>query len=103
MGWIVRTATNECVSAWRRRQRDLPLEAGDRAVPEPSGHQAVLDLLSRHLDDRERQVVAMDVLFRMPTREIAEELGYSAGVVRMLRNRGFAKLRKGIARDHGEL
>jgi RNA polymerase sigma factor (sigma-70 family) len=102
LGWVIKTAMRVCIDEWRKRELDVPLEGSDRPAPEPTSHLEIFELLGRYLDPRERQVVAMAVNDGMRTREIADDLGYSPGVVRMLKNRGFDKLRKGIVRDRAE-
>ena len=90
--WVIRTALNLNVSAWRKRRREVPLDAGQ----DPSGapHDAVpgADAEAGRLDsaimavlaglpERQRQVVALRVFLDLNTAATAQVLGIAPGTV----------------------
>jgi RNA polymerase sigma factor (sigma-70 family) len=105
--WIVRTALNTRVSWWRKRRKDVPLEAGafTTAVAEPvidvdPGLLRVLRLLPR----RQREVIALRVFLDLDTRATAELLAISEGTVKTHLSRGVATLRvQLISQQHSEV
>jgi RNA polymerase sigma factor (sigma-70 family) len=102
LGWVVRTAINVAISAWRAGNRTIPLSADTEVAVPPVTDQELLDTLARHLDDRERRVIVMYELVGMTTLQIADELRESPAVVRMLRRRALGKLRQVLGQEDEE-
>ena len=94
--WVVRTALNTRVSWWRKRRKDVPLEAGDymTAVAEPA-IAVDPDLLRvlRQLPRRQREVIALRVFLDLDTGATADVLGISQGTVKVHLSRAIATLR----------
>jgi RNA polymerase sigma-70 factor (ECF subfamily) len=97
--WVVRTALNAGVSWWRRRRREVPLEAHDAAVVADAGEglNAVLLAALRRLPGRQREVVALRVFLDLDTETTAQVLGIAAGTVTAHLSRAVATLRAQLA------
>jgi RNA polymerase sigma factor (sigma-70 family) len=83
--WVVRTALNANVSAWRRTRREVPL-AGHRAAD--CGQQArasevdpALMAALLRLPRRQREVVALRIFLDLDTAGAAHVLGIAPGTV----------------------
>jgi len=105
--WIVRTALNTRVSWWRKRRKDVPLEAGAyvTAVAGPGNDldPSLLRVL-RQLPRRQREVIGLRVFLDLDTRATAELLGISEGTVKAHLSRGVATLRVHlISQQHSEV
>jgi RNA polymerase sigma-70 factor (ECF subfamily) len=95
--WVVCTALNANVSAWRRRRRELPLAhrallgqpVDDTDMPVDSGLMAAL----QRLPARQRQVVALRIFLDLDTAGTAEALGIAPGTVTAHLARAIAALR----------
>jgi RNA polymerase sigma-70 factor (sigma-E family) len=82
--WVVRTALNTRVSWWRRRRREVPLDAGHEVADVPdraSGLDPALFAVLRRLPPRQREVVALRVFLDLDTRTTARALGIAPGTV----------------------
>jgi RNA polymerase sigma factor (sigma-70 family) len=100
--WVIRTALNLSVSSWRRRRREVPLEAagppddwpgqavGDQTVGPAEATLAVLD----HLPLRQRQVIALRMFLGFDTAATAQALGIAPGTVTAHLARAVAALRE---------
>jgi RNA polymerase sigma-70 factor (ECF subfamily) len=93
--WVVRTALNAGVSAWRRRRREVELTDPDaRALPEPDpGVDAALLAMLRRLPVRQREVVALRVFLDLDTETTARVLEIAPGTVTAHLSRAVATLR----------
>jgi RNA polymerase sigma factor (sigma-70 family) len=85
--WVIRTALNLAVSAWRRRRREVPLgvlaqprsglaDSGPAEEADP----AMMTILAG-LPLRQRQVVALRVFLDLDTAATAQVLGIAPGTV----------------------
>ncbi len=94
--WVVRTAFNTRVSWWRRRRREVVLDAVPDAA-EVTRADAGLepDLLAalRALPERQREVVAFRVFLDLDTKATAKALGIAPGTVTAHLARAVATLR----------
>jgi RNA polymerase sigma factor (sigma-70 family) len=94
--WIVRAALNTRVSWWRRRRREVALEAGheiaDTTAGDPGLDSALLAAL-RRLPQRQREVIAFRVFLDLDTRTTAEILGIAPGTVTAHLSRAVTTLR----------
>jgi RNA polymerase sigma factor (sigma-70 family) len=99
--WIVRTALNESVSAWRRRRRELPLAELEGWDPAADGAQVSVDrdLMAAvlALPARQRQVVALRIFLDLDTSATAQTMGIAPGTVRALMAQAVAALRMEFA------
>jgi len=102
--WVIRTALNLSVSAWRKRRREVPLDAGEDArgipgppVPGPGTGAGTLDsaimAVLAGLPERQRQVVALRVFLDLDTASTAQVLGIAPGTVTAHLARATAALR----------
>jgi RNA polymerase sigma-70 factor (sigma-E family) len=95
--WIVRTALNTRVSWWRRKRKEVGLEAGTPDVPDPREADPGLDpgLLAvlRQLPQRQREVIALRVFLDLDTRATAKALGIAEGTVTAHLSRAVSALR----------
>jgi RNA polymerase sigma-70 factor (sigma-E family) len=99
--WVVRTALNAGVSAWRRRRREVPLDAGpepprlrlagEGAAGEPVDARVMAALL--RLPARQREVVALRIFLDLDTGHVADVLGIAPGTVTAHLARAMAVLR----------
>jgi len=94
--WVVRTALNAGVSAWRRRPREVPL-TGDAGFPAASEADGLVDrdimAALLRLPERQRQVVALRLFLDLDTAATAEVLGIAPGTVTAHLARAIATLR----------
>jgi RNA polymerase sigma factor (sigma-70 family) len=100
--WVVRTAINAARDAWRADRRNVPLPEEFEQAAEPVGDQELRDVLIRHLNKRQREIVAMYEIVGMTTTEVAEALNLTHGQVRALRRRALAKLRDVLGPSEGD-
>ena len=94
--WVVTTAFNANVSAWRRRRREMPLfEHRDPGQFRAAGMGADPDVMAalRRLPDRQRQVIALRFLLDLDTSQTAKVLGMAPGTVTAHTARAIARLR----------
>lgn len=98
--WVVRTALNANVSAWRRyrRERDrLTADAGiadPRLTVEAGGLDTDLLAVLRGLPERQRQVLALRVFLDLDVAQTAAVLGIAEGTVSVHFSRAMAHLRR---------
>jgi RNA polymerase sigma-70 factor (ECF subfamily) len=89
-----------------RRREDLlqryadALPIADLHVAPRLDHQRVADCLER-LPERERAVLVMSFYDEHPAEAVGQELGLSAGNVRVIRHRGIHKLRRCVDAGRG--
>jgi RNA polymerase sigma factor (sigma-70 family) len=102
--WVIRTALNLSVSAWRRRRREVLLDVGEDAPGLPCFAAPAADAGARGLDsaimavlaglpERQRQVVALRVFLDLDTVATAQALGIAPGTVTAHMARATAALR----------
>ncbi|WP_433887834.1 SigE family RNA polymerase sigma factor [Streptomyces sp. CA-111067] len=95
--WIVRTALNTRVSWWRRRRKEVVLDAGALDLPDPRQADPGLDpgLLAalRGLPQRQREVIALRVFLDLDTKATASVLGIAEGTVTAHLSRAVSALR----------
>lgn len=98
--WVVRTALNASVSAWRRRRKERPLPAHTDVGPTEGLGPADSEPLSSdvmaavaRLPIRQRQVVALRIVLDLDTARTAEILGIAPGTVTAHLSRAVATLR----------
>ena len=91
--WIFQIAKNLSLDELRRRKRRAePLEeAGEPAVPP---RLPALDLLTKCLDETEREIVLLHAVWGYKHREIAQMKGMPLGTVTWKYNAALEKLRK---------
>lgn len=95
--WIVRAALNARVSWWRRRRREVALEAGHEiagatTAGDPGLDSALLAAL-RRLPQRQREVIVFRVFLDLDTKTTAEVLGIAPGTVTAHLSRAVSTLR----------
>ena len=97
--WIVRTALNAGVSAWRRRRREVQLSAAVYPADATAGGLVDRDIVAalRRLPERQRQVVALRLFLDLDTAGTAEVLGIAPGTVTAHLARAIATLREELA------
>src|SRR5579859_4416514 len=97
--WIVRTALNAGVSAWRRRRREVPLGAAACPADAAAGGLVDRDIMAalRRLPERQRQVIALRLFLDLDTAGTAEVLGIAPGTVTAHLARAIATLRGELA------
>jgi RNA polymerase sigma-70 factor (sigma-E family) len=98
--WVICTALNANVSAWRRRRRELPLLAYDGPGRPCDGDGSVdRDLMAalQRLPERQRQVVALRIFLDLNTARTADMLGIAPGTVSAHLARAMAGLRAEFA------
>jgi DNA-directed RNA polymerase specialized sigma24 family protein len=93
-GWVVRTALNTGASWWCRRGREFPLAGHDVAVAGDPGLDASPLTPIWLLPARQREVIALRIFLDLDTADIASQLGFEAGTVRMHLSRGISALRR---------
>lgn len=96
--WIVRTALNAHITAWRRRRRELPwmrLASVERSAPDLAATSIDADLLEAilRLPERQRQVLALRVFLDLDTATTAELLHIAPGTASAHLARAIAQLR----------
>jgi RNA polymerase sigma factor (sigma-70 family) len=102
--WVVRTALNLHVSSWRRRRREVSLNAADQdraQMSEDSGHFDEVDpqimAMLAALPQRQRQVVALRIFLDLDTGSTAEALEIAPGTVTAHLTRAMATLRNQLS------
>lgn len=95
--WVVRTALNANVSAWRRSRREVQwahteLEA---SATDDYEERVDADLLAavRRLPERQRQVLALRIFLDLDTAQTSEVLGIARGTASAHLSRAIAQLR----------
>jgi RNA polymerase sigma factor (sigma-70 family) len=93
--WVVRTALNAGVAAWRKRRRELPLAGQDAAATRDvdDGLNAALLTALSHLPARQREVIALRVFLDLDIDTIARHLGIAPGTVRVHLSRAVTTMR----------
>jgi RNA polymerase sigma factor (sigma-70 family) len=93
--WVVRTALNVRVSAWRRRRHEVSLSDDHdvAAGPDIGGVDARLIEALRCLPARQREVIALRAFLDLDTATTAQVLGIAAGTVTAHLSRAVATLR----------
>ena len=93
--WVVRTALNLNVSAWRRRRRELPIDGHDAPAPATGLDRVDAELMAAllRLPERQREVVALRIFLDLDTARTAEVLGIAPGTVTAHLARAIAALR----------
>ena len=96
-GWIARVAANLAIDRYRRRRRSDLVGADPSATTDPNVAER-LDLARelRRLPRRQREVVVLRYLADWSERDVAAELGFSAGSVKSHGSRGLQALRQGL-------
>lgn len=97
-----RVLINLRTDRWRRRRREVVVDAQELAETAPSRAEAgpaTVDLVSalRRLAPRERQVVVLRYYADQSERTVADLLGVTTGTVKTAAHRGLAKLRQTLA------
>jgi len=98
--WVISTALNANVSAWRRRRRELPLLGHDwPGWPGVADGSVDRDLMAalQCLPERQRQVVALRIFLDLNTARTADMLGIAPGTVSAHLARAMAVLRTEFA------
>jgi RNA polymerase sigma-70 factor (ECF subfamily) len=95
--WVVRTALNANVSAWRRSRWEAPwiqeeIEAG-ATTDHLEGIDADLLAAVRRLPLRQREVLALRIFLDLDTAETSEVLGIARGTASAHLSRAIAQLR----------
>lgn len=104
--WVVRTALNTHISWWRRRRREVALDAsydaeGRDRVPENAEIDRNVMQALKALPARQREVVALRIFLDLDTETTARALGIAPGTVMTHLSRALATLRTALvpARD----
>jgi len=100
--WVVRTALNANVSAWRRYRREQERSAADGFAAEtlsvdPTELDADLLAALRRLPERQRQVLALRVFLDLDVAQTALMLRIAEGTVNAHLSRALAHLRDELA------
>ncbi len=90
-GWVIRTAINHRISAWRRWRREPRFHPG--TTTEPEGLDPALVHRLRALPRGQREVVALRVLLDFSTEQTADVLGIKQGTVKTQLHRALQQLR----------
>lgn len=99
--WVVRTAINANISAWRKRRREVVTDTPiDGAVSDAGAHPELLDAI-RRLPPRQREVVILRYLLDLDTRTTAASLGVAPGTVGAHLHHALATLRGELAATEG--
>jgi RNA polymerase sigma factor (sigma-70 family) len=96
--WVVRTALNASISAWRRYRREQERSAADGFAAEtlsvdPAELDADLLAALRRLPERQRQVLALRVFLDLDVAQTAAMLRIAEGTVNAHLSRALAHLR----------
>jgi RNA polymerase sigma factor (sigma-70 family) len=103
--WVVRTALNLRVSFWRRRRREVSLDAAgtDQAAAARSAEpDAQIMAILAGLPERQRQVVALRIFLDLDTASTAEALGIAPGTVTAHLARAVITLRGELSPQWGQ-
>ncbi len=102
--WLIRIAANAIADRWRSKSH----ESGNPVAKEPSDpsmegveRRAALFELVDGLPDDQRRVVISRFVEQKSIREIAQEMGRTAGAVKQLQFRALEKLRVSMEGAHG--
>lgn len=99
-GWVIRTAINHRISAWRRHRREpTPISA---AAPQTDPLDPELLRLIRELPKGQREVLALRVLLDFSTEQTAEALGVKQGTVKKQLHRALHELRTRLVNPETE-
>ena len=101
--WVVRTAVNADISAWRRHRREQSYaDVPEVVVGDGAGHERA-DLLDaiRRLPPRQRAVVVHRYVLDLDTATTAAELGIAAGTVKATLHHALAALRAHLVTPEG--
>jgi RNA polymerase sigma-70 factor (ECF subfamily) len=104
--WVVRTALNANISAWRRYRREQERSPTDALAADSLSvdcDQFDTDLLAalRRLPERQRQVLALRVFLDLDAAQTASILGIAEGTVNAHLSRALAHLRNELALTTG--
>jgi RNA polymerase sigma-70 factor (sigma-E family) len=98
--WVVRTALNTHISWWRRRRREVALDAShdaeDRTPESAEIDRNVMQALTA-LPARQREVVALRIFLDLDTETTARALGIAPGTVMTHLSRALTALRAALA------
>jgi RNA polymerase sigma-70 factor (sigma-E family) len=102
--WVVRTALNTHISWWRRRRREVALDASydaENRTPESAEIDRNIMQALKALPARQREVVALRIFLDLDTETTARALGIAPGTVMTHLSRALAALRGALvlARD----
>jgi RNA polymerase sigma-70 factor (sigma-E family) len=101
--WVVRTALNANVSAWRRYRREHERSFPDTSLTDlrPEGESTFLDedvlAALRGLPERQRQVLALRVFLDLDVAQTASTLRIAEGTVNAHLSRAMTRLRAELA------
>ena len=96
--WVVRTAINQDISAWRKIRREVSSDTPpDRAVRDDTTLRVDLVDAIRELPPRQREVVVLRYLLDLDTQATARWLGIAPGTVGAHLHHALATLRERIA------
>jgi RNA polymerase sigma-70 factor (sigma-E family) len=100
--WVVRTALNANISAWRRQRREQerpPTDAFGAERPSINRDQLDTDLQAalRRLPERQRQVLALRVILDLDVAQTASMMRIAEGTVNAHLSRALAHLRNELA------
>lgn len=98
--WVVRTALNTHISWWRRRRREVALDASYDAegrMPESAEIDRSVMQALKALSARQREVVALRIFLDLDTETTARALGIAPGTVMTHLSRALAALRAALA------
>jgi RNA polymerase sigma factor (sigma-70 family) len=97
---VVRTALNTHISWWRRRRREVSLDASydaEARVPESAEVDRNVMQALKALSARQREVVALRIFLDLDTETTARALGIAPGTVMTHLSRALAALRAALA------
>lgn len=94
--WLLQIAKNIALNDLKRAKREevLPAEKLAPLLTEETPDGSVFDAMNRALDDTERQIVVLHVLWGYKHREIAEKLAMPLGTVTSKYKISVAKMKK---------
>jgi len=101
-GWLLGIAAHLIARRWQRaaKQAEVPVDVLESiGVPEQTERQAIFSQLVERLPEDQRYVVRRFIDHRC-IREIAQELGRSAGAIKQLQFRALETLRMQVRRRH---
>lgn len=99
--WVIRTAINHRISAWRRIKRE-PTSAPPRHVDAVEPLDPHLVRLLRDLPKGQREVLALRVLLDFSVEQTAKTLGVKQGTVKTQLHRALQELRTRVHTAEGE-
>ena len=94
--WLLQIAKNTALNDLKRERREayLPEEEFERILRGERAETSAFEALERALNERERDIVLLHVLWGFKHREIAEQLGLPLGTVTSKYKDAIAKLKK---------